>query len=374
MHANPKAKLFITGAAWTTPLGNDLEAVWQRLLEGESGLTRIRGGNRLRNELAAIIAQTPLDQPPVGRLVDMAVSTIARALDAAGEDPADASQQLVIGTSLGAYLEDEGWSRPLSAWAESVRSALGLAAPPIVVSTACSSGSDAILVGSELLRAGAAKTCICGGVDVLTTAKRLAHSSLGTMSPSMLRAFDARHDGTLLGEGAAFLVMTASEPVGASFGTLVGAGSANDAAGMTAADTSGYGAKRAIERSLRDSGLTPEDIGIISAHGSGTPMNDLAERTAFREVFGAGARPLVYATKGNFGHSLGATGSMEAITMLLALRTGKAPPIHALEQPDQDFALPLSCGEAACHKSRFGLSLTLGFGGFDTSLVFEKQS
>jgi 3-oxoacyl-[acyl-carrier-protein] synthase II len=125
MHANPKAKLFISGAAWTTPLGNDLEAVWQRLLEGESGLTRVRGGNRLRNELAAIIAQTPLDRPPMERLVDMAVSTIARALDAAGEHPADASQQLVIGTSLGAYLEDEGWSRPLSAWAESVRSALG---------------------------------------------------------------------------------------------------------------------------------------------------------------------------------------------------------------------------------------------------------
>ncbi len=128
----------------------------------------------------------------------------------------------------------------------------------MALSTACSSGSDAILLGAELLRAGEARCCICGGVDVLTWSKRIGHSTLGTMSPTMLRAFDERHDGTLLGEGAAFVVLenveSASQP---GMAILRGCGSANDATGMTSADITGLSA-----RATRSSDLSPMPISL----------------------------------------------------------------------------------------------------------------
>jgi 3-oxoacyl-[acyl-carrier-protein] synthase II len=214
-------------------------------------------------------------------------------------------------------------------------------------------------------------------VDVLTTSKRLAHSALGTMSPTTLRAFDARHDGMLLGEGAAFVVLE-SDPGHAAppLSTLRGVGSANDASGMTTPDEGGRGARFAVERSLADAGLLASAIDVVNAHGSGTPLNDATEALALREVFvrggaGSGERPIVFGTKGNFGHSLGATGTVEAIALILALRTGRVPPVAGLEQRDPAFPLPLPMGAPLLASMRIGLSLTLGFGGFDTSLVFE---
>jgi 3-oxoacyl-[acyl-carrier-protein] synthase II len=223
-----------------------------------------------------------------------------------------------------------------------------------------------------LIRAGAARCCVCGGADVVTWSKRIAHSALGTMSPSLLRAFDVRHDGTLLGEGAAFIVLEALQDDTQPLALLRGVGSANEAYGMTAADVTGVAAGYAIERSLADAQLNAAEIGLINAHGSGTPMNDATERNAFHSVFAGPNLPLVFATKGNFGHSLGATGAIEAVALLCALRARLAPPIVGLEQPDPEFLLPLATERAVPCEARYGLSLTLGFGGFDTSLIFER--
>jgi 3-oxoacyl-[acyl-carrier-protein] synthase II len=112
-------------------------------------------------------------------------------------------------------------------------------------------------------------------------------------------------------------------------------------------------------------------IGLINAHGSGTVMNDTTETNAFKALFTGDSGPLVFATKGNFGHTLGATGAIEAIALILALREGRVPPIHGLEQPLPEFSLPLAISQPVSCAARAGLSLTLGFGGFDTSLVFE---
>jgi 3-oxoacyl-[acyl-carrier-protein] synthase II len=358
----------VTAMTWTTALGDDLDAVWERLLAGVTGLSPVKHEGRLRSDLAAAVPTVPLDLPAAERMTRMGLPALRRALAEAGRDAAEPGVQLVLGTSLGAFLEDE--APPLHAWADDLARAVGAAAPPVSISTACSSSSDAILVGAELIRAGAARCCVCGGVDVLTMSKRLAHSALGTMSPTVLRAFDVRHDGTLIGEGAAFVVLEA-EPVAGGrppLAWLRGTGAANDASGMTTPDASGRGARYAVERSLADAGLSTGDIDLVSAHGSGTPLNDATEALAFRELFvphGAarGDRPMVFGTKGNFGHSLGATGAMEAITLLLALA--------GLEEPDPAFPLPLPHGVPSPTSARFGLSLTLGFGGFDTSLVFE---
>jgi 3-oxoacyl-[acyl-carrier-protein] synthase II len=391
----------VTAIAWSTPLGDDLDAVWERMLAGESGLVPVpqeatagvpppSPQTRLRNDLAAAVPSVEVASPvtmggdppnPPARLASarmtaLALPALRRALAAADCDPADDDVRMVLGTSLGAFLEGEPESAPLHAWADTLAREVGAAHLPVSLSTACSSGSDAILVGAELIRAGAARRVICGGVDVLTLSKRLAHSALGSMSPTMLRAFDLRHDGTLLGEGAGFLVLEAV-PRRAPLAWLRGVGSANDAAGMTTPDAAGLGARYALERSLADAGLGPEAIGVINAHGSGTPLNDATEARAFHDVFGGPEgqtrqpRPIVFATKGNFGHSLGATGVLEAITVLLVLRTGQVPPVVGLEQPDPHLGFPLPQGRSLPCDARFGLSVTLGFGGFDTSLVFE---
>src|ERR1700728_2264759 len=196
----------VTGMAWSTPLGDSLEGVWESLLAGKTGIRPVPHQGRLRNDLAAPVADPDPQLPPARRLHQIACSAAARALKMAGKRASDPQVHLIIGISLGTYLEDPP-DQSLYGWIEKVGAELGFASKPIGVSTACSSGSDAILLGAELVRSGAAQCCVCGGADVLTWSKRIGHSSLGTMSPTMLRAFDRRHDGTLLGEGAGFLVL-----------------------------------------------------------------------------------------------------------------------------------------------------------------------
>jgi 3-oxoacyl-[acyl-carrier-protein] synthase II len=374
-------RLAITGAGWTTPLGDDLDAVWRRLLAGETGIQPREfepRGLRLRNDRAAIVSSVPMSEDPAQRMAAIAEGAIVRAMAGAGCDPRDPGVQIVFGTSLGAFLDGE--ARPLHAWADEMGNRLGAARAPIALSTACSAGSDAILVGAELVRSGAARRAVAGGADVFTLAKQLGHSALGTLSPTTLRAFDVAHDGTLLGEGAGFLVLEserdASHP---PLAYLRGVGSANDAFGMTAPEEGALGARLALERSLHDAGVQPDVIGIINAHGSGTPLNDATEAKALRAVFGSRGPnvptvregPMVFATKGNFGHALGATGALEAIALVLSLARRQVPPIVGLEEPAPEVAFPLAARRVVRHRERFGLSLTLGFGGFDTSLVME---
>lgn len=364
----------VTGIAWTTALGDDLDAVWKRLLAGETGLVPVPHTARLKSSLGAVCASVSLDLPACDRMTALALPALDRALADAGCDARGERTLMVLGTSLGAFLEGEPDSAPLHEWADTIGEARGTAAAPISLSTACSSGSDAILVGAEMIRAGLADRVICGGVDVLAMSKRLAHSVLGTMSPTTLRAFDVAHDGTMLGEGAGFVVLEtaalAASRGKAPIAWLRGVGAANDAAGMTAPDAAGLGARLALERSLADAGLGAADIGVVNAHASGTALNDATEAIAFHQVFGEGG-PIVFGTKGNFGHSLGATGAIEAIAVLLALKSGQVPPVVGLENPLPAMKQPLPKGAPMGTSARFGISLTLGFGGFDTSLVFE---
>ena len=363
-------RLAVTGMAWTTPLGNELDGVWKRLCAAESGFAPCPGPASLRNRLAAAVPGVALDLPPAQRMLAIAIDAARRALQSA-PGPVDSETRLVVGTSLGSYLEDEPPAATTHAWADELARELGLTKPPLVVCTACSSGADAIRLAAELLRSGAEQRCLCGGADILTDGKRLSHSALGTMSPTLLRAFDIRRDGTLLGDGAAFLLLEREGGPRRPLAFYRGGGGASDAQSMTAPDATGAAVKLAIERSLTDAGLTLADVATVNAHGSATPLNDQTEREALRSTFGTAERPVVFATKGNFGHSLGATGAIEAVALILALRAGEVPPIVNLEQPDPGFPLPLPMGKSLRLAGRIGISVTLGFGGFDTSVVFE---
>ncbi|WP_207400952.1 beta-ketoacyl synthase N-terminal-like domain-containing protein [Actinomadura roseirufa] len=364
----------VTGMAWTTALGTDMTRVWSRLLNGESGITEVRTEHRLRNALAAPVAAPGGTRSPAARQRAIAADTIGRARADAGLVPGSPDEEpcLVIGTSFGAHLDGE--DAPLDRWAGEVARGLGMSRPPVVVSTACSSGSDAIAAGTALLGSGAADACLCAGVDVLTPAKRLGHSALGTMSPTRLRAFDRRADGTLLGEGGGCLVLETAESARrrgvTPYAVVHGAGAANDGAGMTVPDPSGEGVLRAVRAALAGTGFGLPDVAVVNAHGTGTPANDAVETASLARLFAGADRPVVFATKGAFGHSLGATGAVEAIAVILALRHGWAPPVAGLRDVVEGFGPPIPAGRAAPVDKGVGLSLTLGFGGFITCLAF----
>jgi 3-oxoacyl-[acyl-carrier-protein] synthase II len=375
MKSKQQEPVHITGMAWTTPLGNDLEKVWQRLLAGETGIRPVATTARLRTNLAAMTDE-PENADPDHRQFNLAVSTVSSALADAGVDPADPDVSIAFGTSYAGHLDSPG-TTSLEDWSHRAAAAVGFRRTPVCITTACSAASDAVLLGADLIRAGLCQICVCGGVDVVTPAKRLGHSVLGTMSSGGLRAFDTSHDGMILGEGAAFLVLESPEHArergAVARAVLRGAGSANDGTSMTAPDHTGRSVVLAVERCLLGSGLTLDDIDLISAHGTGTPVNDATEAASLATLFaGITPGPIVFGTKGALGHSLGACGTIEAISVILALMHGTTPPVVGLTGPMPEFPLPLSTLGSAAVAGEVGLSLTLGFGGFNTALLFSR--
>lgn len=284
---------------------------------------------------------------------------------------------LVLGTCMGARFDDPDiLESGMHEWAKATGTALGFPEDRIVsLSTACSSGSDTVVVGRELLRSGKASTCVCGGVDVVTEAKAKAHTDLGTLTTEELKPFDQHRTGTIFGEGAGVLVLeeTRGPDQHQDRPRIAGTGSANDAEGLTHPDHEGKGARLAIQRSLSDAGLEPDGLDVVNAHGSGTPVNDRLEGANYSTLFSRGSEPTVFATKGALGHTLGATGSLELISTIKALEEGTVPPVVGLETPiDVPFPLPVNGPQDV--EGSLGLSLTLGFGGFNTSLVVEVPS
>jgi 3-oxoacyl-[acyl-carrier-protein] synthase II len=356
----------VTGMAWSTPLGTDLTGVWDRLCAGDTGVGEVPTPHRLRTRAAATVPEPAYGRDPRERLVDLAAGVLSEA--AADLDLDEPGVGLVLGTSFGAWLDAE---EPAD-WAAEAARRLGHRSPPVVVATACSAGSDGLLAAEALIRGGALRVCVAGGADVLTEAKRLGHSALGTLSPTGLRSFDRGRDGTVLGEGAAFLVLESAASArsrGARvLATLRGTGSANDAFGLTAPEPTGRSVIAALLSCLAAAGIGPGQVAAVSAHGTGTPLNDEVEAAGLAEVFGA-CGPVVFGTKGALGHSLGATGAIEAVGTVLALREGRVPPIAGLTDPLPGLTLPGEKGAEV--EGAFGLSLTLGFGGFNTCLAFE---
>lgn len=357
----------IIGRAWSTALGNDIDDVWEALCASRTGITECPTTVTLKNNLAASIK-------------DLSVKSASERFFQLAKKTLDASIQainlrlykrvmLIVGTSFGARLDDPIAAEcDLDGWGQQLAQASGIK-KVIVLSTACSSGSDVVYLAGMLIATGEYDLCICGSVDVLSDAKRLAHTALGTLSSNDLKPFDSARTGTVLGEGAGFLVLAkTSFNQQAIYGYYCGAGSANDGAGLTAPDAKAIGAKYAIRRACRESGISPDDIGVINAHGSGTRLNDQIELDAYRSIFQH--QPIIFATKGAFGHCLGATGSVELIALIESLRRQEVPPITGLDDPMEDF-FTLVLKQKTSINARYGMSLTLGFGGFDTSIIVK---
>ncbi|MBO4402183.1 MAG: beta-ketoacyl-[acyl-carrier-protein] synthase family protein, partial [Bacteroidales bacterium] len=240
-------------------------------------------------------------------------------------------------------------------------------------STACSSAANAIILGANMIRCGEAEIVVAGGSECITKFHLNGFHSLMILDERPCRPFDATRNGLNLGEGAAYLVLESAEHAqrrGVQAQALLsGYGNACDAFHQTASSPDGEGAFLAMKEALEMAGLSPQSIGYVNAHGTGTPNNDLSESHALRRIFGSQLPPFS-STKPFTGHTTSASGSIEAVFCLLAMRNGFIPSNLNWSQPLEEGVVPVTVTRKA------GLEHVLcnafGFGGNDSSLLFSK--
>jgi len=254
----------------------------------------------------------------------------------------------------------------------------GLKGPNACVTNHSVSGSLAVAEAAAALRAGEADRALAVGHDApIEPQMVLYYHQLGLLSADGLRPFDARRSGSLLGEGAAALVLETEAAAAARrarvLGEFLGSGCATEVEGLLAIPPDGDGLTRAISLALDDAGIRPAEVGMIVAHGSGTRQSDASEAAAIRRVFGATAPP-VTAFKWAFGHPLAASGILDTVLALVALRRGVVPGVATLRELDPDLGnLPVSARPQA-PRSDVALVLNRGFGGSNTALVLRAAA
>ncbi len=259
---------------------------------------------------------------------------------------------------------------------------LGATGPSLVVSTACASGATAIGVGLAVLRSGTADLVVCGGVDASITPLHVAgfHKLRALTSArkhppaSACRPFDRDHDGFVMAEGAAVLVLERGDDARArgvrSYAALAGYGASADAHHIPAPHPTGDGAKAAIRAACRDAGLDPGQIDHVNAHATSTPIGDQVEAAVIAELTPAAA---VTSTKGVTGHTMGAAGAIEAAYTALALHTQVVPPTANLREPCETArGLDLVAGDARPGRFDTAISTSFGFGGHNAVLALTR--
>jgi 3-oxoacyl-[acyl-carrier-protein] synthase II len=382
-------RIAVAAAGVVTPIGQDLDTFWAALLTGTDGISAIerfpvgdlrvgRGG-----EIKKLTRPVDWRRVPDCRATRLLVSAADDLCAQAGGRPDVDPERLavVVGTALGGVEEGEralkgGSARRLrgalyDAPAHRLARWLGARGPAITVATACASGATALGIGSEMLRRGEADAVVAGGYDVLCRFVMRGFDGLRSLTRERVRPFDRRRSGLLLGEAAGLLLLRREREAGpARLGTLLGYGSASDAAHIAAPDPHGRGIERAMLMALAEAGVAPDEIDFVSAHGTATPLNDPIEAAALRRVLGpSGGGVPVNSIKGAFGHTMGAAAALEAIVCLLAGRRGQVPATLGLEERDQACDLDCVQGVARSLRPRVSLSTSLGFGGCNAALV-----
>jgi 3-oxoacyl-(acyl-carrier-protein) synthase len=250
----------------------------------------------------------------------------------------------------------------------------GICGPVNTISTACSSGVNAIAMGARMLRQGQLQQVIVGGTDGLCKLTANGFNSLMILDKAWSRPFSADRAGLNLGEGAAYLVLEGREEAekrGVKVLALVsGWANTNDAYHQTASSPDGDGAYRSMQLALEKASLSSADISYINAHGTGTPNNDQSESIAIHRLFG-NAKPPISSTKAFTGHTLAAAGAIEAVFSVIALQHQKLLPNlnHSEQMSDNDWTPVL---EPLDHELHHVLSNSFGFGGNNSSVVFSK--
>ncbi len=253
----------------------------------------------------------------------------------------------------------------------------GLGGPCETVTTACAAGTHAIGNGARLVATGRSSVVVVGGAEaVLVEIAEAGFRNMTALSNTDLsRPFDVNRNGFVMGEGAGILVLEewnhALERGATILAEVIGAASTADAHHITAPDPSGRGAIRCMELALADADVRPEDVSHINAHGTSTPLNDLAEAMAVKHVFGPDAPP-VTSIKGHLGHSLAAAGALEGVASVMTLREQLIPPTAGTTTVDPEVGLDVVIGEPRRANIEVVLSNSFGFGGHNGSVVFRR--
>jgi 3-oxoacyl-[acyl-carrier-protein] synthase II len=391
----------VTGLGAITALGATAGATWERLVRGERAfapLTIFEAEGYRSTLVAEVPGIAPCEGGRASRTGELTLRAAREAISDAAL-PRDGSLRvgLVVGGTTAGMLETESLlavllgpegvdpvareealskmlSHPLSAATDRVAKELGPFTRARSLSSACSSGANAILVGATWLELGLVDAVVCGASDALCRVTLAGFNALGAVDPDGARPFDRRRRGLSLGEAAGFVVLERAEAAErrgkAAVCTLLGWASRSEAHHITNPEPNGTAPARAMLAALERAGLTPSDVDYVNAHGTGTPLNDPMESRALARVFGTDlSRVPVSSVKGQIGHTLAAAGAVEAVVTALSIARGTIPPTGGLEEPDPQCPLRHVL-TAERRPVRAALSSSFGFGGMDTVLVF----
>ncbi|WP_300923072.1 beta-ketoacyl-ACP synthase II [uncultured Desulfovibrio sp.] len=410
-----RPRVVITGVSGITPLANDINTTWKRLLAGESGIGPITlfdasdYTSRIAGEVKDFAPETwiPAKQARrMDRFTQFAVAAARMLLEDAGLEitPANAEDVAVIlGIGLGGLHTLETWHTKLLESGPNKISPFmipmlisnmgpgqisiftGAKGPNIVTTTACASGIHAVGTAYSEIVLGRATSVITGGVEATVTPLGVAgFTALKALSTHFnddparaSRPFDAGRDGCVIGEGAGLLLLEELESArrrGAKiYAEVAGYGASGDAHHMTAPHETGEGMAAAMRRALRDAGLQPGAVDYINAHGTSTQLNDSTETRAMKLAFGDHAKKLkISATKSMTGHLLGAAGGIESVFTALALHEEALPGTINQETPDPACDLDYLAGGTEHVACEYGMCNSFGFGGTNASVIFKK--
>jgi 3-oxoacyl-[acyl-carrier-protein] synthase II len=408
-------QVVITGMGAVTPVGNNVPAMWQALVEGRSGVGPITlfdaapFETRFAAEVKDFAPEDWMGRKEARRMdryTQFAVAAASQALTDSGLQitPENAYRiGVIIGSGIGGIatiisevetLRVKGPSRVspfmvpmmlVDTAAGQVAIQFGLRGPNMAVVSACASGSNAIGEAGEMVRRGMADVVLAGGAEAgIVPLAIAAFNVMGAISrrndapQQASRPFDAHRDGFVFGEGASVVILESLEHAQARgahiYAELLGYGASADAYHITAPQESGEGAAAAMQMALDQAKLRPEDIGYLNAHGTSTPLNDKGETLAVKHVFGPQAYRLpISSTKSMTGHLLGAAGAVEAIVCVKALQEGILPPTINYETPDPDCDLDYVPNIARHAPIKTAMSNSFGFGGHNACLIFGKM-
>lgn len=253
-----------------------------------------------------------------------------------------------------------------------VRARLGLRGPALAVSTACTSGARSFLEASALIESGLADAVVVGGVDTLCRMTLQGFASLELLSRGgPCRPCAADRDGISIGEAAALVLLERADAAPAGSVLLLGAGASSDGHHMSSPQPDGLGAAGAMRAALASAGLSPGDVGYVNLHGTGTRANDAMEDRAVARVFGDRGVPCS-SIKGWTGHTLGASGALEAIAAAICVEDGLVPGCLGVEEADPEFRGDVATANRDAPRLRRVLSNSFGFGGSNCSLVIGR--
>ena len=414
MTTNHDNRVMVTGIGILCPLGLNVSTTWENLIAGKSGIGYITlfdpesFETKIAGEVKGFEPTNYInrkDARRMDRFAQLAVAASQQAVEQAGlkiDSTNDDSIGVIIGSGIGGLttlleqikvLFDQGPNRinpflvPMMITdmaAAQVSITLGLKGPNLCVTSACSSGSDAIGAAYELIKHGDTQAMIAGGseaaINSIGIASFNALKALSTRNsePQLAsRPFDAERDGFVMGEGAGILVLesaTHARKRGANIlAELVAYGASADAYHITQPIENGEGAVRAMQIALNKAGVAPTDIDYINAHGTSTPLNDKTETVAIKTVFGEHAYKIpISSTKSMTGHLIGAAAAVEAAICILAIQYGLVPPTINLTHPDPECDLDYVPNVARRAEVTTAMSNSFGFGGHNSVLIFRR--